>query len=380
MQNSIFNSFWMGGFECADHLNAFGNRVNMIEMTGHDLHLEADYLRLKEIGISTVREGIIWSEVEKKPYEYDWKWVDRIIGIAQKNNIQVIWDFCHFGFPDDLTPLHPMFARRFSSLCEAFIVHYRAKVPTGKIIVTPINEVSFLSWLGGEVRGTVPYCVQQGWEVKYHLMKAYIEGISKMKMIDTEVVIMSTEPLVNIKPESFENDIEINVAEQKTEEQFQILEILTGNICPELGGNPDYLDLIGLNFYFNNQWVHNSHEIIPWGDTPPHILWTPLHVLAEKVYQRYNRPIVISETSHPGEHRGNWLQYIKDECEQIFIKDIPLLGCCIYPVIDRPDWDFNEHWHRSGLWDIFDLESLERIPFQEAIDVVNADEFIKILF
>jgi hypothetical protein len=27
-------------------------------------------------------------------------------------------------------------------------------------------------------------------------------------------------------------------------------------------------------------------------------------------------------------------------------------GLCIYPIIDRPDWENPEHWHHSGLWDL----------------------------
>ena len=30
---------------------------------------------------------------------------------------------------------------------------------------------------------------------------------------------------------------------------------------------------------------------------------------------------------------------------------MPLEGLCIYPAIDRPDWDDPNHWHNSGLWD-----------------------------
>jgi len=29
-----------------------------------------------------------------------------------------------------------------------------------------------------------------------------------------------------------------------------------------------------------------------------------------------------------------------------------LWGICLYPVIDRPDWDDLNHWHRSRLWDL----------------------------
>jgi hypothetical protein len=27
-------------------------------------------------------------------------------------------------------------------------------------------------------------------------------------------------------------------------------------------------------------------------------------------------------------------------------------GICIYPIIDRPDWEDPDHWHNSGLWDL----------------------------
>ncbi len=26
-------------------------------------------------------------------------------------------------------------------------------------------------------------------------------------------------------------------------------------------------------------------------------------------------------------------------------------GICLYPVLDRPDWDHLTPWHKSGLWD-----------------------------
>ena len=155
-----FQSFWMGGFECTDKLNAFGHRVNFLEITGHLALLAEDYQRIKEFNIRTVREGIRWSQVEKRPFEYDWSAVIQMMNTAKRNGIQVVWDLCHFGFPDDLTPLHPLFARRFASLSRAFVEMYRKYEPDGTLMVTPINEVSFLSWLGGDVRGTSPYCVK----------------------------------------------------------------------------------------------------------------------------------------------------------------------------------------------------------------------------
>lgn len=176
-----FKSLLMAGFECIDQINAFGNRINFLEITGHLSMIDDDYKNLSVFEMKTVGEGIKWSVVEKSPYQYDFSTVEKMIRVAQDYDIQQVWDVCHFGFPDDLTPLHPMFGRRFASLCRAFILFYRSIVPTGELIITPINEVSFLSWLGGDVRGTSPFCVWQGWEVKYRLMKAYIEGIEAIK-------------------------------------------------------------------------------------------------------------------------------------------------------------------------------------------------------
>src|SRR4051812_40796189 len=68
-----FRSFWMGGFECTDKLNCFGNRVDFLTVTGHLPLIDEDYKRLVPFNIRTVREGIRWSQVEKRPYQYDWK-------------------------------------------------------------------------------------------------------------------------------------------------------------------------------------------------------------------------------------------------------------------------------------------------------------------
>lgn len=366
-----FKSFLMGGFECADHLNAFGKRVDLFEASGHDRYLAEDYDRLNLTGIKTVREGIRWSRVETKPYQYDWTEVKQIIEVSRAKNIQVVWDICHFGFPDDLTPLHPMFARRFAHLCREFVIMYRNLVPDGILIVTPINEVSFISWLGGDVRGTSPYCIGQGWEVKYALMKAYIEGIELMKEIDQAVRIMVTEPLISIVTNDESNVTSLLSAEKKHFEQFQVHDILSGVMCPELRGKPEYLDIIGVNYYFNNQWINETHEFLPWADDPSHPLFRSLHSQIEIVFARYGRPIVISETSHPGEDRGKWIQSIANDCISILKTGIPLLGCCFYPVIDRPDWDHLDHWHHSGLWDIYDEISLERLPHYESLEIIN---------
>ena len=351
MLTDPFRSFWMAGYECADHLNAFGHRVDLLTDTGHVDRLADDYADLRSFGIQTVREGIRWSQVETRPYQYDFSGVGRVLAIARQQGIQVVWDVCHFGFPDDLTPLHPMFARRFAALCRAFVLFVRDQQSGDSLVVTPINEVSFLAWLGGDVRGTSPYCVGQGWEVKYALMRACIEGIGAMRAVDPAVQIMTTEPLVNIVPPLMATDAERNEAARQHENQYQATDILTGRICPELGGSPDLLDLVGLNFYYDNQWTADFRSFLPWANHDPDPRWRPLRALLAGVYARYDKPLVLSETSHPGEDRPLWVRFIAAECVAALRAGVPLRGVCLYPIIDRPDWDFPEQWHQSGLWD-----------------------------
>jgi hypothetical protein len=348
--NNPFSSFWMGGFECTDKLNAFGNRVDFLSLTGHLQLLKEDYHMLRQFHIKTVREGIRWSQVEKSPYQYDWSIVTQMIKEASAQNIQQIWDICHFGYPDDLTPLHPLFPRRFASVCREFAKVYRSLTDM-PLIVTPINEVSFISWLGGEVRGTTPYCINNGWEVKYSLMRAYIEGVAALKETDPHVIILTTEPLVQIVPPLNPTADEIEEAALLHEEQYQAVDILTGNMCPELGGSPDYLDILGLNFYYNNQWIAGTKTFLPWANLDPDPRWLPMSELVGEAYLRYKKPVVLAETSHPGIDRPHWIQYITGECVTLLKQGIPFWGVCLYPIIDRPDWDHFAPWHTAGLWD-----------------------------
>jgi len=347
-----FKSFWMGGFECTDQLNTHGDRVDFLHVTAHLELIMEDYTLLQQFQMKTVREGLRWSMVEVRPYVYDFSTAKKMIITARDLGIQQIWDICHFGFPDDLSPLHPHFTPRFAALCTAFAQFYKAMGFDEPLIVTPINEVGFMSWLGGDVAGTSPYCRHNGWEVKYSYMRAYIAGVRALKEVDPRIRIVTTEPLVNIVPKQDATDREIEDAKHHHDLQYQSLDILCGRICPELGGKPEYLDLLGFNYYYNNQWVLTPHEILGWNDPVPNARLRPLSSLLIEAHHRYNRPIVLSETSHPGEDRPLWIQHITSEAIKVLRQNIPLWGICIYPIIDRPNWDNLDDWHNSGVWDM----------------------------
>ncbi len=362
----------MGGYECSDKLNSHRQRLDLLTQTGHLQHINEDYRLLAPFGIKTVREGIRWSVVETAPYTYNWSTVALMLEAGRRQGIQQVWDICHFGFPDDLHPLHPDFTPRFAALCKAFVLFYRSLDENASLIITPINEVSFLAWLGGETCGTSPYFYNRGWDVKYHLMKAFIAGVAAMREVDSNVLILTTEPLVNMVPPLNPTSGQLDEADFENELQFQSLDMLCGNICPELGGKPEYVDVLGFNFYYNNQWIIGQQGFLPWFNEVPDARWKPLHELLAAAYTRYQKPFIISETSHSGAHRPNWIEFIASQCAEMLQQKLPLWGVCLYPIIDRPDWNELSCWHHSGLWDVSEppvapTERLLHQPYADAL-------------
>ena len=357
-----FQSFFMGGFECADHINRSGMRVNLLKETDHHQQVYLDYQLLKNVGITTVREGICWSEVEKVPYQYDFSEVKNRILVANQLGVQQLWDVCHFGYPADMMPTHPLFSDRFSKLCAAFARFY-AEYSDKELFVVPINEISFLSWHSGDVRGTVPFAVNSGFDIKYHLCQAAIKGIEAIKLVNPNARIMTIEPLIKIHP-NFETG-EIEHIDSFNENQFQAMDIISGRLIPELGGQPEYLDIIGVNYYYNNQWIHNGMKLDWPNQHPQYMNFAKLLI---EVKDRYNRPIIISETGHFGALRDLWLEEITNECLEAMQAGVNLQGICIYPVLDRPNWDDLTDYCQCGLWDLGEYK--RRIPHQPYLDTL----------
>lgn len=343
-------------------INNRGSRVDLLQATFHDTRTDEDYANLVAAGITTVREGIRWSVVEKEAYKYDFTEVIARMETAKKWGIQVCWDICHFGYPDGLMPSHPQFTGRFVELCKAFVLLHNAINPDETLIVTPVNEISFISWLGGDVRGTVPFAIRSGFDVKYFLCRAAIMGIAAMKEIDPSVQVMMVEPLIRVHPKLGEEPCDHVRAFNNG--QYEAMDIITGRMCPELGGRPDFMDLAGFNFYYNNQWEHGG-PTLGWCTTYRRSCFSELLLEA---YLRYNKPVVLSETGHFKEDRGKWMQQITEDCIAAMQKGVDLRGICIYPVVDRPDWD-EGHLIPCGIW-TYNEATGERIAEEDYLQIV----------
>jgi beta-glucosidase/6-phospho-beta-glucosidase/beta-galactosidase len=346
--SQLFRSFWIGGFESASHINKSGVRIDMVSATQHDIQVDEDYARLREWGIQTVREGVRWHLIESAQ-GFDFNSLGSMLDAGRRHRIQQIWALCHYGWPDDLDILTPGFIDRFARYCGR-VARFIADHSDGIQFYTPVNEISFLAWAAGEKAYFHPYRKDVGEALKHQLVRASIAGMEAIWAVDPTARMMHTEPLIHVLTPRGRPDLARAAADQRAA-QFEAWDMLTGAMEPQLGGHPRYLDIVGINYYHANQWEHPDQRL-RWEDTPRDPRWLPFSQLLAEVYYRYWRPVVVSETSHFGAGRGRWISEVAEEVAKAREAGVVVEGLCVYPIIDRPDWEDPDHWHQSGLWEL----------------------------
>jgi hypothetical protein len=142
------------------------------------------------------------------------------------------------------------------------------------------------------------------------------------------------------------------------ESVFESWDMLAGRVRRSLGGSPAHLDVVGINYYWNCQWVLGEQG--SWLD-PDDPRRAPLRVLVDEAWRRYGADLVISETSHWGEHRGRWLDELVGEVDSLLCAGVPLRGVCLYPIIGMLDWHEPRRWMPMGLWDVQPEDQMRRL-------------------
>jgi beta-glucosidase/6-phospho-beta-glucosidase/beta-galactosidase len=275
-----------------------------------------------------------------------------MVQAARSTRTQVIWDLCHYGWPDDLDIFSPEFVRRFAAFVKA-VVRFICSECDSTIFLAPINEISFFAWAGGESAYLNPFEIERAPELKDQLVRAAIEAIEVAWSINPAIRIVHTDPLINVvhnldRPEEFQT------AEFYRLRMFEAWDMLAGRQRPELGGHEKYLDIIGVNYYSNNQWLCDETSFHPerWLETSDK-QYRPLSSLLTEVYNRYQRPIFIGETGTEGTERPGWLRYVCEEVRAAMRDGVLIEGICLYPIIDFPGWDDDRHCE-TGLWGFAD--------------------------
>ncbi|MGO4440949.1 glycosyltransferase [Rhizobium sp. RAF56] len=335
----VFRSFIQGGFECSTHRlrpregETEGRRLDLIAATRHDLHAEEDYRQLQGLGIRTVRDGFRWHLIEKSG-DYDWSSVRPMIRAAAAAKTQVVWDLMHYGWPDALDIWSPCFVDRFARFARASAKLVREEsddIP----FYCPVNEISFFSWAGGDAGYVNPFARGRGFELKVQLARAAIAAMDAVLSVDARARFVHCEPAINViaDPSRPEDTV---IAQGHRLSQYQAWDLIAGRMWPQIGGNERFLDIVGVNYYFNNQWIHGGPTI-----DVGHPLYKPLSRILVETFALYGKPILISETGIEGDRRASWFKYVNEQAIEAMRRGVPLEGLCLYPIVNHPGWDDN---------------------------------------
>ena len=361
MSKLDLQTYILGGFECSTHRRFDGKRLDLIAATGHDRYARQDYMRLAEFGIGGARDGLRWHLIEGIPGTYDFSSVVDQMEAAENAGVSVIWDLFHYGYPDFIDIFAPDFSKKFADFAAAFASYHRSQTGRPPMVV-PVNEISFFSWVAGDIGKFHPFAFHRADELKHQLVRAAIAGISAMRSIEANTFVVTSEPVVHVTSRS-EEPWFAQEAEAYRLAQYQALDLLTGLLHPDLGGTPDLIDLIGVNYYPHNQWYFPDREMLPLDDPN----YRPFREILSEVYERYDTPVLITETGTEDDRRHGWFEYVAAECRAASEAGVDLRGICLYPILNHPGWVDDRHCY-NGMWDYAD-EVGRRELFQPLADM-----------
>jgi len=343
----VFRSFFLGGFEGAAGHNIHRKWFDGVSLTRHDHFLSQDYALLSSNNILAVRECVRWPLVDKGR-GFDFSSLDALITAGREAGITTIYDLFHFGYPMSLNPLSEEFLKRFGEYCHQ--VARRVSLATeGMCYFTPVNEPSYFAWAGGEVGMFAPYLKCTGRDLKIAMTRAAITGAEAIWAACPTARIVSVDPFCRVVPSRPDSESLRRAENFNSSVVFESWDMIGGLIMPELGGSLRHLDIVGINYYWTNQWIQDEPGA-PLPDDDPRRM--PLRNIARTVWKRYGREMLITETSHVGDKRPLWLQELITETEAIRSLQIPLMGICWYPVLEMAEWHTPGLWTRMGLWDL----------------------------
>lgn len=181
-------------------------------------------------------------------------------------------------------------------------------------------------------------------ELKRQAVRAALAASRAVRRVAPDARLLTVEPLIHVVGE--DDDDRVKADEWYNNAQFQAWEMLAGTMEPELGGSPDMLDVLGVNYYWNNQWIFGGPPLSPYDPR-----YRPLHTLLADVLARFERPLFVAETSIEDEHRASWLRFVCEEVAMARRQGVPVGGVCLYPVLSHPGWD-DDRYCANGLFEM----------------------------
>lgn len=381
LESAKENFIWAGGIE-----NTFvpqtrpGHRaLDEYELMGHYENWREDLRVAADLGLNALRWGIPWYKVEPERGKFDWSWIDRVIPyLVEELKILPIIDLMHYGCPfwlkrEFANKAYPELVARYAA---EFSNRYKDLVHW----YTPLNEPIINALMCG-MRGLwAPYL--KGERGYIRIMMQLAKGI--VRTVESIAAIQPDSVMVHVEATGLTRTIREDLAPLAREERhrgYLCYDLISGRITHDHllyswlvrnGASPDDLqelrerkidlDVIGMNFY--PQWSTKQLYINEKGEIAFREVEHEGKGFVELItnyYERYRRPIMITETSAVGsvEVREKWLESSVSMIRRLREKNVPVIGYTWFPLFTMIDWRYRfetgplaDYYLELGLYNI----------------------------
>ncbi len=310
-------------------------------------NFDKDLAALKKLGVNHYRFGIEWGRVEPKPGVFNEAAIRQYAGMARKlraAGIEPIVTLWHFTFPDWLYDtekknrsgfLHPDVEKSWNVYVNKMVT---ALSPDVRIFV-PQNEPNgalYIGYFGGHWPPGLlltPGALKKAHTVAVNMFRD-ASAIIKSKRPDA--IVMGIYSIPNWR-RNFLQDPTQFVYNMMMHQNFEHLDRVANT-----------MDLIGVNYYYSqdasaarfifrpvgeqsSNYTQNGWEIDPEG----------LHATLLNVYQRYGKPIVISENGIGTQSEQKKVRYFREHVNQMrrAMEDgVDVRGYFPWTLIDNYEW------------------------------------------
>lgn len=377
-----------------------GRILDEYALTGHYERWREDLDLMGTLGISAARYGIPWYRVQPEKGRWDWSFADAAFERMLEHGIHPIVDLVHYGTPAWMTEsfLDPDFPQHMTEYAVAVAERYRGQIHW----YTPLNEPRITAHYCGRIGWWPPN--RFGWRGFVAVTMACAKGIAMacraLHEVDPEIVCLHVDATETFEAKDPGAKAEVDF---RRELNYLATDLMSGNMTEsrplypwlkKLGAEDDDLqwlienaslpDVIGTNMYpmFSRREISTrgkrTNIRLPYGDRGM------VKELCRGFYERYGRPILISETATRGsvQRRIDWLNESLAGVKELREDGVPVVGYTWWPMFSLITWAYrqkvaplHDYIVPMGLWDLRgdELERVETRAVSEFRRVVAAD-------
>ncbi|HET7203143.1 MAG TPA: family 1 glycosylhydrolase [Steroidobacteraceae bacterium] len=354
-----------------------GRTLDEYELTQHYERMHDDLALFAELGLRAVRYGIPWHRINPRRGAWDFQWADRPLERLLDLDIHPVVDLVHYGLPPwiDGAYLNPDYPEYVAEFACRIAERFRGRIRT----YTPLNEPRVTAWYCGRLGWWPPF--GRSWHGFVQVMLGVCRGIARtveaLHTVDPEIVAVHVD--ATDLYEATSPDLEREAA-RRQEIVFLALDLVSGGVRP---GHAlfDWLlangaqtadlewfasgsvrpDLIGINLYplFSGKRLVRTRDGVRI-----RMRYAGADIverLSELYWQRYRRPVFISETASEGSvaRRRAWLDESVRAAARVRARGVPLVGYTWWPLFALVTWGYREgrkaprdYLRQMGLWDL----------------------------